>query len=128
MNIFSIFGPLADLHSTEGPDLRYAELCSSRPATGATASLRAAAAPALAQLLLPIRERCHPRRPHSRDPQNLLLLESTLGSQRALRSKKSIPIENFNPGLKFSIPIEISISIEDFNPAVFLFTGPSWCY
>ena len=44
------------------------------------------------------------------------------------RTKNSIPIENFNPGLRFSI------SIENFNldrklqsPGVFLFTGPTLC-
>ena len=38
------------------------------------------------------------------------------------RSKISIPAWNFQSRSKFSI------SIENFNPAVFLFTGPSWCY
>ena len=43
--------------------------------------------------------------------------------------KNSIPIENFNPGLKVSISIEnFNLEIENFNPAVFLFTGPSWCF
>ena len=49
-------------------------------------------------------------------------------SQRALRSKKFNPdrvSENFNPGLNFRPRSKISISIEIFSPAVFLFTGPS---
>ena len=45
--------------------------------------------------------------------------------QRALRSKKSIPIENFNPGLKFSIPIEIFKRDQKFQSRSFYFRGPA---
>ena len=46
-------------------------------------------------------------------------------TQRALRSKKkSIPIENFNPGSKFSIPIEIFNLDRKFQSPSFYLRGP----
>ena len=45
-------------------------------------------------------------------------------AQRALRSEKSIPIENCNPGSKFSIPIEIFNLDRKFQSPSFYLRGP----
>ena len=54
-------------------------------------------------------------------------LMGSLATQRALRSKKSIPIENFNPGLKFFNPDRNFRARSKSSIPEFLFPGPRWC-